>query len=650
MKSAIARLVLVSLISSYAVVSKAQVAYYDALLLRNSLENGKLTTSDSVKMKYYTGLLLHYLPDSCIGKSPDEILRNLSQVHSPLYNPFISKLIEAGSGLQSAGSQSGSQLSASTQTPSLGNLDVTTFADGLAKFLVKRSEEELATMFFRDLQIYLRNHQEIGTLFPNTLALLGSFDYWDYSNFINTIREAFDKDIKQLPRDIVKLKDVDKMPESFKRFLHSDTGRILLSCLELGDDLVSGRKLPDAIDQIASDKLLGGAGDVNLKNTIKLINILSYSLRSNDLMKQYISLSELKALYRDSVATQLYCGLIWQQIHTSSLVIAGIRVDTVVTPPNVQKVRNYIETVVAYSQQLNDGLQKISDATLNSDQNKWVHYASIFQSVGKLIRGWCNLSSLNDRMVPPPQTDLLIEYSNSALTIAQDISVRNYHAVVIDIMKLFGDIYEGNPPGEFMMFMHDFTKYASFAANVAGAKNSDDIENAIQAIALPSGSSQIKRESRFNADLNGYVGLYGGWDQLSAIPNSGALSYGITAPLGLGFSWGHRFLFWGTRNPWSTSLFFSVIDLGAITSFRAHNDSISQIPTVQLKDIVSLGAFVSLGIPYAPVSINIGVQGGPNLHSVNSTYNDYRNASSVRYSVSICIDIPLFNFYTKPPR
>jgi hypothetical protein len=126
---------------------------------------------------------------------------------------------------------------------------------------------------------------------------------------------------------------------------------------------------------------------------------------------------------------------------------------------------------------------------------------------------------------------------------------------------------------------------------------------------------------------------------------SGALSYGLTAPVGVALSCGH-----GWRYAWSTSIFFSFVDVGAIAAFRFQGDStIEQIPSaIQLKDIVSPGIIISFGLPCCPISINAGYQMGPNLFSVASTSNDYRNMPYHRVSGSVCVDIPLIDFYTIP--
>jgi hypothetical protein len=199
-------------------------------------------------------------------------------------------------------------------------------------------------------------------------------------------------------------------------------------------------------------------------------------------------------------------------------------------------------------------------------------------------------------------------------------------------------------------------KFGSFMAAMVQAQNSNDVESVIEAFALPAGSSRIKRESPFNVSLNSYLGLYYGHEAVSGIKDGLAFnSYGVTAPIGIAISWGHSILFKGTGEDgwknnklgWSTSLFISLVDLGTIASYRISNDSVAQVPTIQLKDLFSPGAFISLGIPKTPVSLNFGAQFGPNLRSVASAQNSYEQKSYVRYSVSVLVDIPLLNLYTK---
>ena len=102
----------------------------------------------------------------------------------------------------------------------------------------------------------------------------------------------------------------------------------------------------------------------------------------------------------------------------------------------------------------------------------------------------------------------------------------------------------------------------------------------------------------------------------------------------------------GLRGGKSLTAFISLIDLGAVTSFRFTNDSAEKVPTIQLKDIVSPGIFLSYGFGKVPMSFNVGYQYGPLLRKVNLDENTYEK-NYTRFSISLCVDIPFLNFYTK---
>ena len=208
-------------------------------------------------------------------------------------------------------------------------------------------------------------------------------------------------------------------------------------------------------------------------------------------------------------------------------------------------------------------------------------------------------------------------------------------------------------------------KYGAFVSSVAVAKNSDEIANAIEAFALPSGSARIKRVSDFNVSINAYLGLFAGFERIKGADDNNFKinTYGITAPLGVAASWGHRpFYGFGSGGKWSYSVFLSLIDVGTVAAFR-FKDTISKsgnevivadkVPTIQLRDIFSPGLFLSAGIPNSPISLNLGAQAGPNLRKITSVSGGMSNSKDLankiywRYSLSVVVDIPVFNLYTR---
>lgn len=81
------------------------------------------------------------------------------------------------------------------------------------------------------------------------------------------------------------------------------------------------------------------------------------------------------------------------------------------------------------------------------------------------------------------------------------------------------------------------TNFSELLTEIAGSKDNQALANIIEVCALPPGSYRIKRNSRFSIDLNAYVGAYYGKETIQGESEFKSV-YGITAPIGVSFSWG----------------------------------------------------------------------------------------------------------------
>jgi hypothetical protein len=188
--------------------------------------------------------------------------------------------------------------------------------------------------------------------------------------------------------------------------------------------------------------------------------------------------------------------------------------------------------------------------------------------------------------------------------------------------------------------MRKMLRYGTLAANLVVAKTQEEAESAIEAIALPAGSARIKKETKRSISLNSYLGGFYGSNDGFKYNNS----YGVTGLVGIGYNWG------GNRkkpkNPASYSVFVSVIDIGALATFRTNSDTSDYKLKVKLNQIVSPGVFFIYGFPGAPISLIAGYQYAPFISSINSnTYTLKSNPG--RITLGIAVDIPLMHFYTK---
>ncbi|MFC5410148.1 hypothetical protein ACFPMF_12560 [Larkinella bovis] len=188
--------------------------------------------------------------------------------------------------------------------------------------------------------------------------------------------------------------------------------------------------------------------------------------------------------------------------------------------------------------------------------------------------------------------------------------------------------------------------YGSFIATVAEADNSQEVADAIEAFALPAGSSSIKRKSVFNVSLNAYTGVLAGHESKGPAPYFN--SYAVWAPVGISASLG-RVNFGNWQNH-SFSLLASIIDIGAVTAFRFTNDTIVSVPKIQLKDIIAPGLSVSWGIAKTPLSLAFGWQSAPFLRKVTTDANTTLDYRASRWHFTLAVDIPILNFYNRKYR
>ena len=214
--------------------------------------------------------------------------------------------------------------------------------------------------------------------------------------------------------------------------------------------------------------------------------------------------------------------------------------------------------------------------------------------------------------------------------------------------------------------LQEVFRYGAFLAAVAESKSPEDIKLAIRAIALPTGSYSIKRRSFGNISLNAYPGLTGGLERIqNDLGARTAPNFGFTAPVGLAFSWGYRGKIDNKKYVWddryrrrvdrsldmrddrfltghSGSIFFSLLDLGAVVLFRLDGNDNSLPEDVGLQQVFSPGVMYSHGFANVPLSVQAGVQISPQLRQFGEA-----PADSFRFNLGVTVDLPMANFHTR---
>ena len=134
-------------------------------------------------------------------------------------NPFIGKregevkvLYAQVFNADRAGSVLASMPNAGAPVSSPG-LFVNNLADGLAKFLVKRTKEELSIAFFSKFQRELNQNEVLKTLFPAAAGTLNVIDkdIYQFNLYLQALRQSFVQDMKALPTDLQQFVDQQQL-------------------------------------------------------------------------------------------------------------------------------------------------------------------------------------------------------------------------------------------------------------------------------------------------------------------------------------------------------------------------------------------------------------------------------------------------------
>jgi hypothetical protein len=566
----------------------------------------------------------------------------------------------------------------------IGNLNVGTFADGLAKFLVERAKEELNVAFFEKLKDQFEVYPEFRIFFPNTLNVLSSINSYQYTSMLQTLKESFETDIQMLPSTLPQIRNFDRTycigssssqqtncirrMDAISTFFNGNEGAYAKLGLALMEEIVAGQNPADLIHNISTspemENLLTKDNIAkNCGNTILLADVISQSLlyKGED-DKLWASEKELRSLFSDIDGVYLYLGLLYQQqtqreeevqfiVSGSEIKFSKILVnihETINTANNEeQNLLKALKDFATVTDNINATVLKIKNANANGSQIDFASYHNLYKSFSSTLKLVSTLPVIKTYPQAVQVKQLLDSIIDPSADLIYNVSVKKYSAAILNLTTLLekSKLFKKNDE-----ILKPLLKYGTFISTVATAQNSDDVKNAIEAAVLPVGSASIKRETDFNISLNAFIGPFGGGEYLPAkTDNQLAFSTGLTAPVGLAFSWGNLKCDKTSSNVGgkSFSIFIPVIDVGAMAAFRI-NDSQSNIASeVKLKNIIAPGLYFYHGFAKCPVSIGYGAQVGPQLRSINSTSANINENIYVRFGVNLVVDIPMLNLYTE---
>lgn len=555
-----------------------------------------------------------------------------------------------------------------------GGLDVTTLADGLAKFLVARTKQELLTSFFSRFQQEMTNddYKDLRILFPATYQKLNAIgiEIYQFDLYKQALREAFATDLKNLLTNVPEVVKNGRFKDWFDQ--HKDIKAIVLSGIYIYSSLADGKHPGEVIADYDLTNLDGIGNEIAIKGAIQTVQQVSDALRSSDPDHYWTSLDSIRMAFSNPLSRSAFMGLFWIRAVNIKYSAGANQVDSL--RGVINKIHDVNDSLTKFQEFLTRMVEEAHtvEATLTNLKHKknsqgasfvYEDYYSLINQSLDLIRhfseGLQGLPYIRNVYGIGAKVDFYALRAKEINEIGLDISTANYNSAIVTLGSLYDSLTIKAAPATVSAAdrnakattLKDIIRYGILMAGVVTAKNSDEVEKAIESVALPAGSSRIKRESLCNIALNAFVGLHGGHETIKNADNGSALNaFGLTAPVGVAFSWGtHPVQQPGGRikGGKSNGVFLSLIDIGAVTTLRFGDTTTSRLPTIELRNIVAPGIFYSHGFGKCPLSLNVGIQYGPRLRELKSNSATVLDNGYWRVGLSLLMDIPLLNFYNK---
>lgn len=206
----------------------------------------------------------------------------------------------------------------------------------------------------------------------------------------------------------------------------------------------------------------------------------------------------------------------------------------------------------------------------------------------------------------------------------------------------------------------------SFLSDVMLSDNKSlALSKVIESYSLPPSSYKLKRNSRFCINIDALVGAYAGVEYITDANKQPVFNpvAGLSAPIGLSLSWGkrshlkakqHQILLdgeYGFVNKkggfkklegYNLTLMMSVIDIGAVVSYRITNGPNGGLPTdAKWSQVFSPGIIGLIGIKGMPLCVGTGLRFTPNLRTLNTGLT----TNALRFDVGLYFDLPLVNVF-----
>lgn len=349
---------------------------------------------------------------------------------------------------------------------SIGNSDVTSFADGFAKFIANRTKEEIDIVFFQNFHHFLNMHPDIKQLFPNTEAFLEKMYTYEVPNILPMLQTAFTSDLKSFLGNIASVADLPDTVcncnnttaqktkcknrlKTIQSFFNTEYGRTVMAALIISDGAINKKNPADILTALVGNKTIAAMAsstnrvDNDIINSLRLVNILSESIRSENANEVWVSQSELNALLADETLRNIFIGLVYQQIKNAQISIAGHNVGGLIQ--SAVDIRPYFTNLFTDINKIETDYKAWrKDRLIDSTPSQILTHATVYlDDIEKLIGdGLNNKKVISTWPDISNKTEFIFSTIDTTMIIAKMILDKNYYGAILATSTLLDDIMQ----------------------------------------------------------------------------------------------------------------------------------------------------------------------------------------------------------------
>ena len=522
--------------------------------------------------------------------------------------------------------------------------------DAVGTFIAERFKQELEIAFLQKFKDWLENgksklSEPIRVLLPETKTVLVQNEPYNYTVFLETLKESFRKDLNNVPLNI----GIYLGGDPFR--IATGTPYYFTSLLIYNNivQIVNGQPIINVLKGLDKDSLLAKSPE-KIQSVVHLLSLTSQLLNNPDRPEEWLNPKTIKTNLGKVINIRIFTELFLLKYGTELQEIkvpatSNLYQAIITNKNNLDKILNWVTELSNSYSLVQKDYQRIKDAVDNSRNIPGDAIIGLENSLIVSFKSFFTLKHLGIAIDP----SIEIEFNSVVLKVKSftelvvNIKEKNYGLALTKAIDMLSTFINDNAA------INLVKKYGNFAVSVAKAENKNDMLAALRTAALPVGSYRIKRNSFQNISLNAYAGITGGFQTFSSdvpatIKKTNTI-LGFTAPIGLAYSWGYKKNA-DSVNGSSGTIFLSMLDIGAVTAFRLTNDETETLPELKWSNLLAPGIYYVHGFKKTPLSAGLGVQYGPEVRSIKDNSAVVLPAAwSGR--LFLAVDIPIFNFFSR---